>query len=278
MTKQAIPALPSTGTTLWGDLVSSNYYQYIKVMGGSAGYETDVFVTRRNAVANVTGATTVDIDCSGQGTVLIEWTGTFTGLTGTFKVDFGNGVWDTAHTFQIYDLTNNNHFVSFNSISTARRIMVNCAGMAGLRMDVSALSTGQVDVDMASTPGVFPLFPANQQITALSSSARTVTTDSADLSNYYNNGGVFNFNVTSAGTGSQTLSILNKDRVSGVYYTLLSGAAVTTNSMNNYYVFPGATETANVSTSKPVGRTFRVTLTANNANSMTSSVGHDAMV
>jgi hypothetical protein len=79
--------------------------------------------------------------------------------------------------------------------------------------------------------------------------------------------------MTVVGTGSVTLTIQGKDEASGKYYTLLAGAAVTTNSTNVYTVFPGAPATANVSANDIVPRTFRILVTANNANSATYSVG-----
>ncbi len=60
---------------------------------------------------------------------------------------------------------------------------------------------------------------------------------------------------------------------SGKYYTLLAGAAVITNSTNIYEVRPGATVTANVSANAALPRTWRVLLTANNANPCSYTVG-----
>lgn len=79
--------------------------------------------------------------------------------------------------------------------------------------------------------------------------------------------------MTTVGTGSVTLTIQGKDAASGKYYTLLAGAAVTTNSTNPYWVCPGAATTANVSAALPLPRTWRVITTANNANATTYKVG-----
>lgn len=103
--------------------------------------------------------------------------------------------------------------------------------------------------------------------------AHTTTQTSSDHNNNNHRGAFFVLVVTSAGTGSITLSVQGKDPVSGNYFTLLTGAAVTTNSTNLYTVYPGATVAANAAVSIPVPHTWRVVVTANNANTITYSVG-----
>ena len=113
----------------------------------------------------------------------------------------------------------------------------------------------------------------NMDITALASAARTTTTNSGDLTNYDGRGLHVVVDVTSAGTGSITITIQGKDAVSGQYYTLLAGAAVTTVSTNVYKVYPGLTASANAVASDVLPRTFRILSTHNNANSITYSIG-----
>jgi hypothetical protein len=69
------------------------------------------------------------------------------------------------------------------------------------------------------------------------------------------------------------LTIQGKDRASGTYYTILAGAAVTTNSFNTYSVFPGAAATANVSANDFLPEVWRIITTANNANAATYGIG-----
>lgn len=114
---------------------------------------------------------------------------------------------------------------------------------------------------------------ANTDITALASAARTTTLNSGDLTNYNGRGLHVVLDVTNAGTGSITLTIQAKDALSGQYYTLLAGAAVTTVSTNVYKVFPGATAVANAAANDILPRTYRILVTHNNANSITYSVG-----
>lgn len=113
----------------------------------------------------------------------------------------------------------------------------------------------------------------NTDVTLLASAARTTSQTGDDQTNYNARGLQVVLDMTVVGTGSVTLTIQGKDVASGKYYTLLAGAAVTTNSTNVYKVFPGSTVTANVSANDVLPRTWRIITTANNANSATYSVG-----
>jgi hypothetical protein len=79
--------------------------------------------------------------------------------------------------------------------------------------------------------------------------------------------------MTVVGTGSVTVSIEGYDKVSGKWYTILAGAAVVANSTNVYKVGPGLPATANVSANDALPGLVRITVTANNANAATYSVG-----
>jgi len=114
---------------------------------------------------------------------------------------------------------------------------------------------------------------SSESLTLLASAARTVTVASDDQTNNDNRGVHVVLDVTNAGTGNVTLTIQGKDELSGKYYTLLAGAAVSTNSTNVYKVFPGSTVTANVSANDILPRVWRVSVTHNNSNSITYSVG-----
>lgn len=118
----------------------------------------------------------------------------------------------------------------------------------------------------------------NENRSLLASGERTTTQVSSDLVNYNARGIHIVLDMTTVGTGSVTLKIEGKDEVSGKYYTLLEGAAVITNTTNIYKIYPGATVAANLSASDVLPRTFRVTVTANNANPATYSVGYSLIV
>lgn len=113
----------------------------------------------------------------------------------------------------------------------------------------------------------------NTDLTLLASAARTATLQSSDQTNYNGRGLHVVLDVTSAGTGSITLTIQAKDALSAKYYTVLAGVAVTTNSTNVYKVYPGLTAAANATANDILTRTWRIDVTHNNANSITYSVG-----
>lgn len=110
-------------------------------------------------------------------------------------------------------------------------------------------------------------------ISVVASASYTTTQTQVDQTNYNHRGIVVVLNMTIVGTGSVTLEIDGKDPVSNTYYPILTGAAVITNSQNVYTIYPGNTVTANVSASTALPRTWRVKVTANNANAATYSVG-----
>ena len=108
----------------------------------------------------------------------------------------------------------------------------------------------------------------------LASSARTTTQTMADQVNTNKQGIRVVVQTTVIGTGSITMAIQAKDPASGAYVTMLTGAAIVTNVTNTYLLYPGAANTANVSANDRLPRTWRILVTANNANSATYSVGY----
>ena len=112
----------------------------------------------------------------------------------------------------------------------------------------------------------------NTQNTLLASAARTVTTSSADQTNYIASGAIIVVDVTVIPSGSLTLTIEGKDTLSGKYFTLLTGAAISTVSTNVYRVYPALTAVANLVANDIIPRTYRITITAGDATSITYSV------
>ncbi len=113
----------------------------------------------------------------------------------------------------------------------------------------------------------------NSDLALIAAIAATTTQTGADQINSDGSAVKVVFDMTAVGTGSVTLTIQGKDLASGKYYTLLAGAAVITNVTNVYEVGPGCPATANVSANANLPRTWRVLLTANNANPTTYTVG-----
>lgn len=116
----------------------------------------------------------------------------------------------------------------------------------------------------------------NLGLTALSSASRT-TTQTVAVTNYNHVAGRFYLNVTSAGTGSITLSIEEIDPVSGATRVILAGVAVTANGLNVYEVGPGLVAVANQAANAFLPRSFNIVVTANNVNAVSYSVGYALM-
>lgn len=115
--------------------------------------------------------------------------------------------------------------------------------------------------------------PINTDLGALITAAGATTTQTSAIQNTpAGKGLIVVLRMQTVGTGSVTLTISGVDNLTGLTYTLLAGAAVTTNSVNVYTVYPAAPATANVSANSPVPQYWQVTATANNANAATYTV------
>lgn len=112
-----------------------------------------------------------------------------------------------------------------------------------------------------------------ESIGLLTAAAVTTTQTVSDQTNVCHRGVKVVLDMTAIGTGSVTITIQGKDKLSGKYYTLLAGAAVATNSTNVYTVYPGLPATTNVSANDVLPEVWNVKITANNANPATYTVG-----
>lgn len=108
---------------------------------------------------------------------------------------------------------------------------------------------------------------------ALASAARTATISSPDLENNWGKGIHVVLDVTEK-TSTPSITLKIEGKVNGKYYTILEGAAVTTASVNTYRVFPHLTAVANSIANDVIPKTFRITVTHANTNSITYSVGY----
>ena len=114
----------------------------------------------------------------------------------------------------------------------------------------------------------------NTDLTILASAARTATASSADITNYNGRGAHIVINVTAVtSTPSVVFTVEGKDALSSAYYTILTSAAITGTGTTALTVYPGATAAANVAVSQILPRTWRVTATHGDADSITFSVG-----
>lgn len=141
------------------------------------------------------------------------------------------------------------------------------------------------DVDVISLPSlpagdnnignvdVLTIPATNIEGIALASAARTATISSPDLENNWGKGIHVVLDVTEI-TSTPSITLKIEGKVNGKYYTILEGAAVTTVSVNTYRVFPHLTAVANSIANDVIPKTFRITVTHANTNSITYSVGY----
>jgi len=160
-------------------------------------------------------------------------------------------------------------------IDTLETLLTAIKDTDGIKKITDALPAGTNnigDIDVLTLPAT------NQEGTALASAARAATTSSDDISNNHKNGVHVVLDVTAiTDTPSVTLKIEGQDPASGKYYTVLEGAAVTTISTNIYKVFPAATAATNSVANDIIPKTWRVTVTHADADSITYSVGYSLM-
>lgn len=138
----------------------------------------------------------------------------------------------------------------------------------------AALALAAIFAVYLTTPAAFA--QSNVIGTALTSSARTVTTSSADIVNTSYRGVHVLINVTSFTSGTWTPTVEGKDPVSGTYYTICTGTVISGTGLTILKVYPGAY--AQVENSPVCGdfvpRTWRVTVIGASTPSATFSVGY----
>lgn len=110
----------------------------------------------------------------------------------------------------------------------------------------------------------------------LSSAARTTTTSSSDVTNTSTRGAHIVVNVTAYTSGTWTPVVEGKDPVSGNYYTILTGPAITSTGMTIIKVYPGIMAQ---SADQPwandfLPRTWRITMNGTLSPNATFSVGY----
>ena len=113
----------------------------------------------------------------------------------------------------------------------------------------------------------------NFNVSVLESIARITTTTSGDFKNSNHKGCHIIIDVTVDGGGSITPKIQGKDTVSGKYYDILVGSAISATGTTVLRVHPGLTASANVIINDILPVDWRIIVTHVDANSMTYSVG-----
>jgi len=97
------------------------------------------------------------------------------------------------------------------------------------------------------------------------------TVQSVDFDNQTGIGIQLFINLTAV-TGSVVVTLLGKDPVSGVYYTILASAALAAAALTRLTVYPNAPNTANVSVNDLVPKTWAVKATVT-GGPVTGTVG-----
>jgi len=129
-------------------------------------------------------------------------------------------------------------------------------------------------VVLASDVPLLVTLPAvNTNTTALINAVNATTTQySADQTNTNSRGCILVCNVSAIAAGTIAVSIQGKDPVSGIYYTLFTGAAVATAITTMYQVYPGSTPSTSAYNG-PLPTIWRVMVTAVNAFPVTYTCG-----
>jgi hypothetical protein len=130
---------------------------------------------------------------------------------------------------------------------------------------VLASDSAPLAVTMSGGLAVTSLPSVNTNTTALINVVNATTTQySADQTNTNHRGCILVCNVSAVAAGTIAVSIQGKDPVSGIYYTLFTGAAVATPITTTYQVYPGSTPSASAYNG-PLPTIWRVMVTAVNA-------------
>lgn len=128
----------------------------------------------------------------------------------------------------------------------------------------------------ASVKSGYPDLRQNHEL-SLATLAAAAAGATVDFDNPRADGAQIYINVTALGGAptNVTFTIQGKDPVTGSYYTILAGAAITSAGNQVLRVFPGAPATANVSANDFLPRTWRISwaFTGGTAPTVTATIG-----
>lgn len=114
---------------------------------------------------------------------------------------------------------------------------------------------------------------SNTTVTPLTSTAQTATSvTSGDFGNFGYRGAHFIVNVTTFTSGTYTPKIQGKDPVTGTYYDILVGPAISATGATILKIYPGISTIANGAASDVLPQTWRVVLTGASTPNMVLSV------
>jgi len=120
---------------------------------------------------------------------------------------------------------------------------------------------------------------SNEGSSLVASAARTADAQSTDQSNVNQRGAHIIVNVSAIGGAAPSITpkIQGKDPVSGNYYDILVGSAISTTGINVIKVYPGIANSPNAAANDILPRTWRVSVVHANADSITYSVAANIM-
>jgi len=120
---------------------------------------------------------------------------------------------------------------------------------------------------------------ANEYIELLASLARTANVDTPDQTNFGHKGLHLIIDVTAISlTPSVVPTIQGKDPLSGKYYDILVGVAITATGTTVLKVYPGVTASANVAASDVLPLIWRLHMEHADTDSITYSVAANLVV
>lgn len=289
---------PGTGATIAADDIGGVLYPRNKVVFGADGTATDVgpnagmpisngWIEVTSAGVSANNSDIMSLDVSAYRWLSVQMTGTFTGSTITVQGSNDNTTWYSI-VLQRIDASN----TTAATMNALGQCLAGPINTRYLRVRTTGYGTGTVNavLELSAVPSMLmnPNIAVVNQISngvlitslpaaataQIASAARTATNSSGQSNNNTVFRGVRAFvTVTSAGSGSITPSIEQMLPGTATWVTLLTGPAITANGTTIMTVYPGATPVANLVVDDHVGYAFRITITHNNANTMTYSAG-----
>lgn len=121
--------------------------------------------------------------------------------------------------------------------------------------------------------------PVNREVIVFASAARTVSENSADLTNPYARGVILVIDVTAVtSTPSVVFTVKGKSSLGTDYYTILASAAITGTGQTVLRIYPGLTAVANLTASDILPAVWRVEAVHGDADSITYSVSGNLII
>jgi len=109
----------------------------------------------------------------------------------------------------------------------------------------------------------------NANVSIYSASNPPGTYNSAVFTNKYGKGLVLGINITSARTGTATITVQGQDAASGQFYTLCATTGINTTGFKTLTIYPGLTAAANVICPVPLPASWRVNIVTTDTTTMT---------